>query len=46
VWDASTGKKQLSLIGHTGKLTDATFSPDGRRIVTTSGMNERHHPEE
>ena len=38
LWDASSevGKK-TTLIGHTNKVTDVQFSPDGRTVVTTSG---------
>jgi WD40 repeat protein/tRNA A-37 threonylcarbamoyl transferase component Bud32 len=36
VWDAASGKEQLTLIGHTEHIHAAVFSPDGRRIVTGS----------
>jgi WD domain, G-beta repeat len=36
VWDAATGKLLFSLVGHTGVVESAAFSPDGTRIVTTS----------
>ena len=36
VWDAKTGAEILTLKGHTGCVTSASFSPDGTRIVTGS----------
>jgi hypothetical protein len=36
VWDAETGEQISELVGHTGPVTSAAFSPDGRRIVTAS----------
>jgi WD40 repeat protein len=36
VWDASTGKEIARLEGHTDRVTSATFSPDGTRVVTAS----------
>jgi WD40 repeat protein len=37
VWNLTTGQEEeLPLLGHTNHLWYATFSPDGRRIVTTS----------
>jgi len=36
VWDIETGKELVSLAGHTGSITQAHFSPDGRRIVSAS----------
>jgi len=36
VWDAASGKEQLTLTGHTAHIHAAVFSPDGRRIVTGS----------
>jgi len=36
VWDASTGEELLVIRGHTGQVTLGTWSPDGRRIVSTS----------
>jgi WD40 repeat protein len=35
VWDAGTGRQVLTLKGHEGPLTSASFSPDGRRLLTT-----------
>ena len=29
LWDAATGKRKLTLTGHTGGPTAVTFSPDG-----------------
>jgi dipeptidyl aminopeptidase/acylaminoacyl peptidase len=36
VWDAASGKAQLTLKGHTLHIFSAAFSPDGHRIVTGS----------
>jgi WD40 repeat protein len=34
VWDASSGKKRLTLAGHPIGIESATFSPDGARVMT------------
>src|SRR5262249_53692709 len=36
VWDAATGKLVRALEGHTNLTNYAVFSPDGKRILTTS----------
>ena len=36
VWDAQTGSRLLTLLGHTGALSDIVFSGDGARIATAS----------
>jgi WD40 repeat protein len=36
VWDADTGKPLAVLKGHTNPILSARFSPDGKRVVTTS----------
>jgi len=36
VWDTKSGAEVLTLKGHTGPVTSASFSPDGLRIVTGS----------
>jgi WD40 repeat protein len=36
IWDAATGNEVAVLRGHTGPVLDARFSPDGRRLLTTS----------
>src|SRR5262249_3274552 len=36
VWEAKTGRFLHSLRGHTERITAATFSPAGRRILTAS----------
>ena len=36
VLDAASGHEVWSLRGHTSNVTDADFSPDGRRLVTAS----------
>jgi WD40 repeat protein/serine/threonine protein kinase len=34
VWDASTGEPVRTLCGHTTRIVDATFSPDGKRLAS------------
>src|SRR5262249_32823020 len=36
VWDVTTGQRQLLLVGTTGGINSAAFSPDGSEIVTGS----------
>jgi WD40 repeat protein len=36
VWDAETGKEQLSLKAHSGKDASVAFSPDGKRLASSS----------
>jgi WD40 repeat protein/tRNA A-37 threonylcarbamoyl transferase component Bud32 len=36
VWEAATGKSVAVLAGHTAQVTDAGFSPDGSRVITSS----------
>ena len=36
VWDARSGAEALTLKGHTGYVSSASFSPDGSRVVTGS----------
>jgi WD40 repeat protein len=36
IWDAATGKQLLVLRGHTAVVDSVAFSPDGRRIFTSS----------
>ncbi len=36
VWDAQNGQQLLNLKGHTGTVFSARFSPDGKKVVTTS----------
>ncbi|QEL20456.1 WD40 repeat domain-containing serine/threonine-protein kinase [Limnoglobus roseus] len=36
VYDAATGKELVALAGHTERVNTVAFSPDGRRVVTTS----------
>ncbi|QLQ06766.1 MAG: hypothetical protein HZY76_12415 [Anaerolineae bacterium] len=38
VWDAAEGRELIRLRGHIANIYDAHFSPDGRRIATTSRM--------
>ncbi len=35
-WDLETGKPWLTIDGHRGNIRNASFSPDGTRIVTAS----------
>ena len=35
LWDATTGEITATLTGHTGTVTDMTFSPDGQTLFTT-----------
>ncbi len=37
VWDAQSGKQLLALEGHEKGVSNAGFSPDGRRILTNAG---------
>jgi WD40 repeat protein len=36
LWDAATGRQLMVLPGHTGWVIDVAFSPDGKRLATTS----------
>jgi WD40 repeat protein len=36
VWDSKSGQLTASLEGHTDKVTSITFSPDSRRVLTSS----------
>ena len=36
VWDATTGQELLTLVGHTDWLAGLAFSPDGKRLASTS----------
>jgi len=37
LWDATTGKKLLSLFGHTRAVYSVAFTPDGSRLASASG---------
>lgn len=36
LWDADSGKELVVLEGHTRAVCSATFSPDGRWVLTAS----------
>ena len=36
VWDLQAGKELFSLVGHTGPVAEAAFSPDGKFALTSS----------
>ncbi|HSL29219.1 MAG TPA: WD40 repeat domain-containing protein, partial [Anaerolineales bacterium] len=36
LWDATTGQEGLTLIGHTDWIAGLAFSPDGKRLASTS----------
>jgi WD40 repeat protein/DNA-binding SARP family transcriptional activator len=36
LWDLDTGRKLREFVGHSGKIANAVFSPDGRLIATSS----------
>jgi len=38
VWDAATGRELLSLGKHTTHVHDLAWTPDGRRLVSASGL--------
>jgi WD40 repeat protein len=42
VWRAGTGLQIASLEGHDGAIWSVGFSPDGKRVVTTSADNTAH----
>ena len=39
VWDAAIGKIPQTLVGHTGAVNSAQFSPDGELVVSASKDN-------
>jgi WD40 repeat protein len=36
MWDAETGQELRTLQGHTARAQSVTFSPDGRRLISTA----------
>ena len=41
VWDAATGKQLHRLAGHTDAVASLAFSPDGRRLASGGGADDR-----
>ena len=39
IWDVESGRELQKLEGHTGSITSAVFSPDGKKIVTTNSKD-------
>ncbi|MDE0324129.1 MAG: hypothetical protein OXN27_09430, partial [Candidatus Poribacteria bacterium] len=37
LWDVMTGRHRTTLVGHTGRVTDLAFSPDGATLASGSG---------
>src|SRR5262249_44309167 len=37
LWDVATGQRIRDLVGHTGPINDAAFSPDGQSLLTGGG---------
>jgi WD40 repeat protein/serine/threonine protein kinase len=40
VWDVMTGTRRFGPVDHPGGITDAVFSPDGRRIASADRMGQ------
>jgi WD40 repeat protein/serine/threonine protein kinase len=41
LWDAASGRLLRTLEGHTGDVTSIIFSPDGKTLVSGSGVDEQ-----
>ena len=44
IWDAANGQELVSLVGHMGHINSIAWSPDGKRLASSSG--EFHPPGE
>jgi WD40 repeat protein/serine/threonine protein kinase len=42
VWDVKTGEELLTLKGHTGEVVSVAYSPDGKRLASSSGGTWDH----
>jgi WD40 repeat protein len=42
VWDAETGKKLYTLVGHQKVYSSLAFSPNGRRLATATALGIRN----
>jgi WD40 repeat protein len=42
VWDAQTGRKVVTFKEHTAAVVSIAFSPDGKRIVSSSSVGDSH----
>jgi WD40 repeat protein/serine/threonine protein kinase len=44
MWDVRTGQQLLALKGHTDRIWEFAFSPDGQRLVSASGLKWANGP--
>src|SRR5207248_1980277 len=38
LWDSNSGVVKKKLAGHTGTVHDVSFTPDGRQLLSVSGL--------